>query len=39
MGSGQAQIVRPAGSFALPIGGTNAPLQTHGVTMGLRFAF
>ena len=38
-GSGQAQIVRPAGSFAFPIGGTNGQLQTHGVTMGLRFAF
>ena len=38
-GSGQAQIVRPAGSFAFPIGGTNGQLQAHGVTMGLRFAF
>jgi opacity protein-like surface antigen len=38
-GSGQAQVVRPAGSFIIPIAGTSADLQTHGVMVSLRYAF
>jgi actin-like ATPase involved in cell morphogenesis len=34
-----AQVVRPAGTFIIPIGGTSADLQTHGVMVSLRYAF
>ena len=38
-GSGQAQVVRPAGTFSIPIDGTSAALQTQGVLLSLRYAF
>lgn len=38
-GSGQAQVVRPAGTFSIPIDGTSAALQTQGVVLSLRYAF
>lgn len=38
-GSGNAQVVRAAGTFNIPIGGTTADLQTHGLLMSLRYAF
>jgi opacity protein-like surface antigen len=38
-GSGQALLVRPAGTSNIPIGGTSADLQTQGVIMSLRYAF
>ena len=38
-GPGQAQVVRPAGTFSIPIDGTSAALHTQGVVLSLRYAF
>ena len=37
--SGQAEVVRTAGTRSIAIGGTKADLQTHGVMLSLRYAF
>jgi opacity protein-like surface antigen len=37
--SGQATVVRAAGTRSLAIAGTQADLQTHGVTLSVRYAF
>ena len=36
---GQAQVVRPARTFSIPIGSTTTHLQTHGLLVSLRYAF
>jgi len=36
---GQAQVVRPARTFSIPIGGTTSYLKTHGLVVSLRYAF
>jgi opacity protein-like surface antigen len=37
--AGQAQVVRPARTFSIPIGGTTSSLETHGLVVSLRYAF
>ena len=34
---GQAQVVRPARTFSIPIGGATTHLKTHGLLVGLRY--
>jgi opacity protein-like surface antigen len=37
--SGQATVVRSAGTRSIAIGGTQADLRSHGVTLSVRYAF
>jgi len=37
--AGQAQVVRPARTSSIPIGGTTSSLKTHGLVVSLRYAF